>query len=82
MPPGVQARCGVRVGHDIAQPLVDLDQATRAAKARVHGLRAQAPVRAAKAAIVQKHGSRLHRDGGPRRNAKATAHPQQQTLDF
>lgn len=80
MPPGVQARCGVRVGHDIAQPLVDLDQATRAAKARVHGLRAQAPVRAAKAAIVQKHGSRVHRDSGPRR--KATAHPQQQTLDF
>jgi hypothetical protein len=42
MPPDVQARCGVRVGDDIALPLVDLDQATRAAKARVHGLRAQA----------------------------------------
>ena len=80
MPPGVQDHCGVRVGRDIAEPLVDLEQATRAAKARVHGLRAQTPVRAAKAAIVQKHGSRLHRDGGPRR--KATAHPQQQTLDF
>lgn len=82
MPPGVQDHCGVRVGRDIAEPLVDLEQATRAAKARVHGLRAQTPVRAAKAAIVQKHGSRVHRDSGPRRNAKTTAHPQQQTLDF
>jgi len=82
MPPDLQARCGVRVGHDIAEPLVDLEQATRIAKARVHSLRAQAPVRAAKAAIVEKHGSRLHRDGGPRQSRTAAAHPQQQALDF
>ena len=54
MPPDVQARCGVRVGHDIAVPLVDLDTATRTAKVRVHGLRAQPSVRAAQAAIVEK----------------------------
>ena len=88
MPPDVQARCGVRVGHDIAVPLVDLDTATRTAKARVHGLRAQPAVREAKAAIVEKHGSRQFRDGGsPQARARARArnaaqHPQQQTLDF
>ncbi|HVL43401.1 MAG TPA: FAD-binding domain-containing protein [Acidovorax sp.] len=88
MPPDVQARCGVRVGHDIAQPLVDLDTATRTAKARVHGLRAQPAVRAAQAAIVAKHGSRQFRDGGSAqaraqaRARHAAQHPQQQTLDF
>ena len=88
MPPDVQARCGVRVGHDIAVPLVDLDTATRTAKARVHGLRAQPAVRAAQAAIVEKHGSRQFRDGGSpqartqARARHATQHPQQQTLDF
>ena len=88
MPPDVQARCGVRVGHDIAVPLVDLDTATRTAKARVHGLRAQPAVRAAQAAIVEKHGSRQFRDGGSAqapaqaRARNAAQHPQQQTLDF
>ena len=85
MPPDVQARCGVRVGHDIALPLVELELATRTAKARVHALRAQAPVRAARAAIVQKHASRLHRDGSPRRKTGRAATPadvQQQTFDF
>lgn len=88
MPPDVQARCGVRVGHDIAVPLVDLDTATRTAKARVHGLRAQPAVRGAQAAIVERHGSRQFRDGGsPQARARVRArnaaqHPQQQTLDF
>ena len=88
MPPDVQARCGVRVGHDVAKPLVDLDTATRTAKARVHSLRAQTSVREAKAAIVKKHGSRKFRDGGtlPSRTLAharaATQHPHQLTLDF
>ncbi|MBS0543305.1 MAG: deoxyribodipyrimidine photo-lyase [Proteobacteria bacterium] len=60
MPDDIQQRCGVRVGEDIAAPLVDLEDATRAAKARVHALRAQPEIRAAKAAIVKKHGSRKH----------------------
>jgi deoxyribodipyrimidine photo-lyase len=75
MPPEVQARCGLRVGPDAAAdiplPLVDLDTATREAKARVHGLRAQPEVKAAKAAIVDKHGSRTFRDGA-RRSAPRT----------
>ena len=58
------------------------------AKARVHSLRAQPAVRAAQAAIVEKHGSRQFRDGGSpqartqARARHATQHPQQQTLDF
>ena len=58
MPADLQARCGVRVGDDIPIPIVDLALATRQAKGRLHGLRAQPEVRAAKAAIVEKHGSR------------------------
>src|SRR5690606_12095732 len=63
MPASGQARCGVRVGEDIALPLVELEAATRAAKARVHALRAQPEVRAAKAAIVVRHGWRKRPDG-------------------
>lgn len=61
MPPEVQAACGVHVGTDIPLPVVDLASATREAKARLHGLRAQPEVKAAKAAIVDKHGSRSPR---------------------
>jgi deoxyribodipyrimidine photo-lyase len=67
MPADVQARCGLRVGPDaeadIPQPLVDLAAATRDAKTRVHGLRAQPEIKAATGEIVRKHGSRTFRDG-------------------
>lgn len=75
MPPSVQAACGVRVGTDIPRPVVDLDSATRTAKARLHSLRARPDVKAARAAIVQKHGSRK---GMP----QATPPDHQLTLDF
>ena len=81
MPPDVQARCGVRVGQDIAVPLVDLASATKAAKARVHALRAQEPVRAAKAAIVEKHGARRGTNLRNRNARKAPA-PLQRCLDL
>lgn len=71
MPLDVQARCGVRVGVDIAQPVVDLDVATREGKARLHSLRAQPEVKAAKAQIVDKHGSRKGR--GQTRSAKTAS---------
>ncbi|KJS68063.1 MAG: deoxyribodipyrimidine photo-lyase/cryptochrome family protein [Serpentinimonas sp.] len=58
MPHSVQAHCGVQVGVDLALPLVELQAATRSAKARLHARRAQPEVRAAKAAIVERHGSR------------------------
>lgn len=85
MPPEVQARVGVRVGEDIAVPLLDLDSAIRAAKARVHGLRAQAEVRAGEAAIVEKHASRAKRDPRPSSQRTSPAPPHaaaQQSLDF
>ena len=43
---------------DIPKPVVDLHTATREAKARLHGRRAQPEVKAGKAAIVEKHASR------------------------
>ena len=58
MPHSVQQQCGVRVGIDIAQPLVDLAQATRQAKARLHARRAEPAVKAAQADVVQRHASR------------------------
>ena len=69
MPPSVQAACGVTVGVDLPQPLVDLATATRTAKARLHALRAQPEVKAAKAAIVQRHGSRNGMPGATARDA-------------
>lgn len=72
MPPDLQARLGLRVGSDpeadIPLPLVDLSTALRDSKARLHALRAQPEVRAAKAAIVDKHGSRQ----GPHGRAPST----------
>ena len=59
MPPAVQARCGVVVGRDWPVPVVDLERATREAKARLHERRAQPEVKAAKADIVRRHGSRI-----------------------
>ncbi|MCW2310651.1 cryptochrome/deoxyribodipyrimidine photo-lyase family protein [Rhodoferax antarcticus] len=84
MPESVQAACGVRVSADApagapdAWPLppVDLERATRVAKDRLHSLRRRPEVRAAKAAIVEKHGSRKGRDGqtaSTRRLAPASA---------
>ncbi len=70
MPPEVQAHCGVQVGIDIPMPLVDLDVATREAKTRLHSLRAQPDVKAGKARIVDKHGSRKRPTGKPRKSAR------------
>lgn len=58
MPESVQTRCGVFVGKEILVPVVDLETATRHAKQRLHELRAQSVVKAAKADIVKRHGSR------------------------
>lgn len=58
MPTNIQLTVGVTVGKDIALPVVDLTIATRAAKERFYERRNQQNVRAGKAAIVEKHGSR------------------------
>ena len=79
MPADLQARCGVRVGEDIPLPLVELELATRTAKARLHALRARPEVRAAKAAIVERHGSRKR--PSPRAR-KSSAEEVQLKLEF
>jgi deoxyribodipyrimidine photo-lyase len=58
MPAVVQKNCGVFVGQDIPVPIVDLDNATREAKAKLFALRAKKSVKAGKADIVERHGSR------------------------
>jgi deoxyribodipyrimidine photo-lyase len=80
MPLELQIRYGVTVGHDIAMPLVDLEQATRLAKEKLFGLRSQPAVREAQAAIVEKHGSR--RRGRDRTGGKAVLDGGQLTLGF
>ena len=65
MPPSVQSACGVRVGVDWPEPLVDLEVSTRASKATLHQRRALPEVRAARHAIVQQHGSRGRNDRTP-----------------
>ena len=78
MPQDIQARAGVRVGSDadadIPLPCVDLDEAMRTAKDRVHARRADPAVRAANGAIVERHGSRARRTGpGRAKRARAAA---------
>jgi len=55
MPLDVQQRCGVHVGTDpqadLPVPLVDLDEALRTARARVHAVRARPDVQAAAASM-------------------------------
>lgn len=87
MPESVQLACGVRVSADAPAgapdawplPLVDLAAATRVAKARLHARRAQPEVRAAKAAIVEKHASR---QGRTVRRQPTPAHSAQLSLDL
>ncbi|WP_428719082.1 FAD-binding domain-containing protein [Undibacterium curvum] len=81
MPIDVQQRCGVILGQDIALPCVNLEQASRDAKARLYAVRARPEVRAGKAAIVEKHASRLLRQ--PARNQPSPAAvASQQSFDF
>ncbi len=79
MPAEVQARCGVRVGVEIPATIVDLESATRLAKARFFALRAEPEVQAAKAAIVDKHGSRKRTISTGRKRAMDST---QLKLDF
>ena len=87
----VQARCGVRVGQDIAVPPVELADALRESKTRMHALRRQPAVRAAKAAVVERHGSRRGMPGAsrdargeerPAPRRPSTTPPNQMSLDF
>lgn len=73
MPESVQSACGIVVGKDIANPVCDLEIATRRAKQTVFELRANPEIRAAKGAIVKKHGSRKQLEPRqPKRQASTT----------
>jgi deoxyribodipyrimidine photo-lyase len=90
----VAERCGLHLGQDIAVPPVELPEALRASKTRMHALRRQPAVRAAKAAVVERHASRRGMPGSGR-DARGEEHPnihqrtsprapaaKQMTLDF
>ena len=87
----VAARCGLHVGQDVVVPPVELMDALRTSKARMHALRRQPAVRAAKAAVVERHGSRRGMPGAsrdargeerPATRRQATPPKAQMTLDF
>jgi deoxyribodipyrimidine photo-lyase len=80
MPPDLQAHYGLLPG-DIPQPLVDLDVATRQAKARLFALKALPEVRAAKSVIVEKHGSRKRMTPQPKRGG-ASKNPSASTTQL
>jgi len=61
MPEAIAQRCGLRLGHDIPLPLVDLAVATQAAKLRFYARRSLPSVKALERGIVERHGAR-----GPR----------------
>ena len=58
MPQQVQISAGLKVGEDIALPVVDLAQATREAKQRLHSRRQTPEVKAGKTSVIEKHASR------------------------
>jgi deoxyribodipyrimidine photo-lyase len=93
MPQVMQEHLKLTIGKgeqfDIPEPLLDLQTATREAKAKLFGLRAQPEVRAGKAAIVEKHASRARKPAlkaKPQRKAAVKAsvksENQQIALDF
>ena len=67
MPTSLQAQLGIQVGQDIPEPRVDLAQATRAAKDRLHARRREDAVRAGKAAVVHQHASRKNWRTSPKK---------------
>ena len=88
MPQVMQVHLNLTVGvgeeFDIPEPLLDLQAATREAKAKLFSLRAQPEVRAGKAAIVEKHASRakkLTRATKPKNSISESVN-QQIALDF
>ena len=81
MPHSLQVQHNVYVGTDLSVPIIELEASTRAAKEKLYALRAQAEVRSAKRAVVQKHGSRKRMTTVKQKPVSAPSN-QQQTLDF
>jgi deoxyribodipyrimidine photo-lyase len=58
MPVELQHSVGVKLGFELASPIVDLATATRESKAKLHALRKTSEVRKGKEAVIEKHASR------------------------
>jgi len=58
MPVELQHSVGIKVGFELATPIVDLATATRESKHKLHTLRKTTEVRQGKEAVVEKHASR------------------------
>ena len=82
MPPQVQSNAGVHVGREIAQPVVELAQATREAKQQLHSRRQTPEVKAGKKAVVEKHASRKPLGKRPRASARQQEAKSQLGFDF
>ena len=82
MPPSVQAACGVHVGRDWPEPIVDLPSATRNAKALLHARRNRSEVREGKKAIIEQHASRRAATPTKRRTASPATQSAQTQWDF
>jgi deoxyribodipyrimidine photo-lyase len=70
----------IKAGADITQPVVELAQATREAKQRLHARRQNAEVKAGKKAVVDKHASR--KSMVQRKNAAPPHEAAKQQLGF
>jgi deoxyribodipyrimidine photo-lyase len=80
MPADVQAACGIRLGDDIPIPLLDIEVATREAKAKLFAVRGLPEVRAGKSAVVKKHGSRSARNVKRGKSKSKGLKPQEQSV--
>ena len=81
MPSSLQAQTGVMMRSSLSLPVVDLAQATRIAKARLHERRQMTEVKNGKQAVIDKHASRkkIQRKAA---NKSQTLTKQQMGFDF
>jgi deoxyribodipyrimidine photo-lyase len=84
MPPGLQARAGLRIGTDYPVPVVDHEVAARLARQRIGARRAEPAVRAEARAVMARHGSRKGSAVRKGANGQRTASPEhrQEGFDF
>jgi deoxyribodipyrimidine photo-lyase len=80
MPPNLQMSSGLSA--EPIQPVVDLADATRTAKQRLHARRQQADVKAGKKAVIEKHASRKTLKNRPVSSASKAVTTQQLGFDF
>ena len=80
MPPNLQMSSGLSA--EPIQPVVELADATRTAKQRLHARRQQSDVKAGKRAVIEKHASRKTVKKRPVASASKAAVTQQLGFDF